>query len=143
MMSQKPPALLLIALAGLASGCAMHREVQVDSNPPGADVYAASTLLGTTPLVTDMNTLFPSRAFEFDRSAQRTLVLKKDGYADAFVGLTEWSAPRVIDVNLQPVDAGTHRSAESRLQELNRIYTQGLMTGTEYSDKKQAILADL
>lgn len=144
----RPAVAAIVLFAVLISGCTLHREIRVDSQPVGADVYASSRLLGTTPLTTNVDALFPSRGFDFQSSDRQTLVFRKDGYADSLVAVNRWAVPSVVDVTMDrlpnadsPMGAG--RSVEARLHELNRIHAQGLMTDQEYDDKKQSLLAEL
>ena len=132
----------------ICSGCAVNRDIRVESDPVGADVYASSKLLGTTPLITDMDALFPNRAFDFHLSASRTLIFKKDGYKDATVAVTEFSVPPVINVTLEDLTGMAYKprqdeSIEARLKELDRLYDKGLVTDEEYRAKRQSILTDL
>ncbi len=137
-----------VLLALICSSCAVNRDIRIESEPAGAEVYASSKLLGTTPLMTDIDALFPNRAFDMQPSASRTLVFKKNGYKDATVSVTEFSVPPVIDVTLENI-AGTadkpHQddNIEARLMELHHLYEQGLVTDEEYRAKRESILAEL
>ena len=132
----------------ICSGCAVNRDIRVESEPVGAEVYASSKLLGTTPLITDIDARFPNRAFDMQPSASRTLIFKKDGYKDATVTVTEFSVPPVINVTLENL-AGMadmprqDESIEARLKKLDRLYDKGLVTDEEYRAKRQSILTDL
>jgi hypothetical protein len=129
-------------------GCAINRDVRINSKPAGAGVFASSKLLGTTPVITDIDALFPNRASDFQPSASRTLVFKKDGYQDATITVTEFSVPPVIEVTLTPVsgvtaDDSNSSSTERKLRDLKKFLDDGLITEKEYSERKKAILDKL
>jgi hypothetical protein len=61
-----PPA---IFVAILAAGCAAHRELAIDSDPPGASVRLDQQLVGVTPYLT-----------EFESFGTRRVTLYRPGY---------------------------------------------------------------
>ena len=134
----------LVAVTAGLGGCAVNRDVRVESNPSGAEVFASSKSLGVTPLLTDVDALFPNRAFDFQPSASRTLIFKKSGYSDATVTITEFSIPPVVAVTLVPSSTSVSTPAvdgvEDRLRKLEKLYREGLITEKEYGQRRQAIL---
>ena len=58
-----------LALAILIAGCATHRELVVESDPPGASVRLDEKLVGETPYTS-----------EFEAFGTRRLTLYKEGY---------------------------------------------------------------
>lgn len=78
---KKALALMLILSHSLVmSGCASivsgrHQDVQIVSNPPGADVTIDSVKRGSTPMVVSLK-----------RSERHVVKLSKDGYAEETIG---------------------------------------------------------
>ena len=60
---------IAVALAALVSACAVHRELIILSDPPGAAVRLDQEIVGTTPYRT-----------EFEAFGTRRVTLYKDGY---------------------------------------------------------------
>lgn len=140
-------ACIVITFLSLA-GCAVNREIQVKSNPPVATVLREDTILGTTPFTTDINMLFPHRAYDFKPSASAVLIFKKEGYEDGSVTLTEFSVPPVVEITLVPRNApaappSAKPELEERLRELERLRERGLINEDEYRKKREELLNEL
>ena len=132
----------------LLSGCAINRDIRIESEPSGAEVFASSKSLGRTPLLTDIDALFPNRIFDGQFSASRTLVFKKPGYADATVAVTEFSIPSVITLTLTPsgpvLPPKTDTDqVEEKLRKLEKLYQDGLISKEEYEHSRRSILNNL
>lgn len=162
-------AVMLLSLGGCASPIKSTNTIRIESTPAGAAVYASGAELGETPLSIVPGEVFPSR---FVTSAQEgivyrytgTLTLKKPGcetYStqvndavlskDIQVKLTcdpNYQPPQPAAVEAAPVRSPAVQSPAgdplaARLQRLEALHQQGLITDEEYQTQRRRILNEL
>lgn len=158
-MRLAPSRLTLVALVALGVGCS--EETLVRSIPPGAKVYWGDRLVGTTP------TPFVVKRSEWQDDF--ALRLEREGYQPASVTVPTHVAggrvtggiftlglvwlfkrpttlPEQVDVSLTPehaVQAPADAPADARLQVLQRLRDQKLISEQEYQARRAAILEGL
>ena len=166
---RKSAFLALCCMAAL-SGCASLPEpvssITINSDPPGAQVFVSGKNIGTTPVLVELDKVFPRHwteriksdvgpGFAFYRRLA-TVTIKKTGckpYTDQFTGK---NLTKDITVNLScgpqylPPPQATPAATESRgtkieqrLQELLELKNKGLITDQEYHTQQQRILNQL
>jgi hypothetical protein len=133
------------------TGC-VNKIVQITSDPTGAEVLSNLERLGTTPLSTSKDEIMP-----FWRSdmvpTYAVLTIRKSGFQDYKVRVSEYDMPDNINANLFPSPAqgqiinnetsGQKESIENRLAAIKRLYDKGTVTKDEYESKRKEILAGM
>ncbi|MHB8346280.1 MAG: PEGA domain-containing protein [Acidiferrobacterales bacterium] len=164
-------AFLVLCCTAALSGCASLPKpvssITINSVPPGAQVFVSGRNIGTTPVLVELDKVFPRHwtgriksdvgpGFAFYRRLA-TVTIKKAGckpYTDQLAGKI---LRQDITVNLTcgpqylpppqatPPPAAAPRSAtiEQRLQELFDLKEKGLISDQEYRQEQQRILNQL
>jgi hypothetical protein len=149
----------LFVLQGCAdSSVKQEKPPSVTSNPSGADVFANSLELGTTPLRADLYEAFPAGWQNSIYQAQGVLIVKKDGCKDYTLKVNDLILRKPIHAELKcsvvsksekpaaiipPPTVATHASTETRLEELEGLYKKGVVTKEEYQKTRERILNEL
>jgi hypothetical protein len=142
---------VLLLLVIVLSGCA-NKIVKIESNPNGAEVLSNLERLGTTPLTTSKDEIMP-----FWRSdmvpTYAVITIRKSGFQDYKVRVSEFDMPDMIDAVLFPTVAQDQKnidlksdpngSIENRLAVLKRLLDNGTITNVEYDTKKKELLNKL
>lgn len=157
------PAICILAAVAALGGCSKvvkeRRTTTIDSTPSGAAVLASGVKLGVTPLTIHPDEVFPPRFVGFEYRAAGTLSLEKPGCKSYTRQVDDAVLSRDIHVDLEcdpdfrPPAAGS-KSVESpvesatdtfaiRLQRLQSLHEQGLITTEEYRRLRQKILDQL
>ncbi|NMC63967.1 MAG: hypothetical protein GYA55_12460 [SAR324 cluster bacterium] len=102
----KTSLLLALLISPLVIGCS--KEVRVNSNPLGADIYSQGRPLGKTPLLTSKDEIMPNWNFDGIIPTRAVVTAKKAGYEDAQKAVTEFDLPDEIMFDLVPVSLADH-----------------------------------
>ena len=156
----------MAALSGCASLPGPVSSITINSDPPGAQVFVSGKNIGTTPVLVELDKVFPRHwterikndvgpGFAFYRRLA-TVTIKKTGckpYTDQFTGK---NLKKDITVSLkcgpqylpppQSTPAATEpkgATIEQRLRELLELKNKGLISDQEYHTQQQRILNQL
>ncbi|TFH30309.1 MAG: PEGA domain-containing protein, partial [Myxococcales bacterium] len=95
----------ICAAAGvLAAGCALNKQIRVDSTPPAADVFIDGRRVGRTPIVVETNDLMPNRNFDGKIATRSVITVSKPGYDAYRLVVGEFSVPSRISARLVAVE---------------------------------------
>lgn len=149
----------VLAAAAALNGCnhvvKEQRTTTIVSDPPGAAVFASGVEVGVTPLTIRPDDVFPPRFVGFEYRAAGTLSIKKPGCETYSRQVDDAVLSRDIHVKLQcdsdyrPAPSAPARkiqqdeSIPARLQRLEALRKQGLITADEYKQIRQKILGEL
>lgn len=150
---------LVVVACSACSGLPKVREsITIESDPPGARVLVSGKDVGLTPLPVVIDTVFPMRwtarmndseeGFAFYRRLER-LEIKKDGcepYANQVTGAALTNDIKVAlkcDPHYVPPAAAPGETVEQRLQKLEQLKSNGLISEDEYRQQRQRILNQL
>jgi len=157
------PTIMIFSALVLLQGCAdssvkQDKPPSVTSNPSGADVFAGSLELGTTPLRADLYEAFPAGWQNSIYQAQGVLIVKRAGCKDYTLKVNDFILSKPIHADLKcsvvsksenspaaviPPTALTQGSTEKRLKELEGLYKKGTVTKEEYQKTRARILNEL
>ena len=160
-----------IWLAGgcATSGDSNRGTIAVESDPAGARVYAEGKVIGTTPLHMRPGDHFETRAVFMDRKADAavgiryvgTLALEKPGCRRHEIEVDDAVLSKDIHVDLdcsntsatppehypaaapEPLEPGAQKDARTRLQRIEALRRDGLITEEEYRKLRQRVLDSL
>ncbi len=152
-----------VGLAGCSNVVKEQRTTTIDSDPPGATVLASGVEIGATPLTVRPDEVFPPRFVGFEYRASGTLTVKKLGCKTFSEQVNDAVLSRDIhvkldcDPNYRPSPAASapapsaptfpaarpDASIASRLQRLDALRKQGLITADEYQQLRKKILNEL
>ncbi|MDX2487642.1 MAG: SHOCT domain-containing protein [Gammaproteobacteria bacterium] len=158
----------IVAVVLLLHGCSntvampKHGEIAVDSEPSGATVYVMGKVQGNTPLLVQLQDVFPIVYAPDQQDLYGLVILKKDGCqdylqrvssavlntgvkaeldcADVAAEQTPTQTPQADQSGI-PVPAPT--SLKQRLIRLDELHRDGLITDEEYAAARRRILDEL
>jgi hypothetical protein len=161
---------LIILAVILLPGCSdstvkQEGPADVTSSPTGATVYANGEKLGITPLHYRLYKAFPAGWKDMMFQAQGVLMLKMDGCEDYILDVNDYILSKPIHAELkcdgadssvlqQPAqqDAGNdslqraispQSEVETRLNKLEYLYQDGVITQDEYKATRKRILDEI
>jgi hypothetical protein len=154
-------ALGVTALALALQGC-LSVPVNLRSEPAGATVLANGKTIGTTPMQIYADRIFPHKRKGIGWERKGTLTLERPGCTPRTLEVDNDTLKRSLSVNLDcrpdapaavASDAGPARTTAAtrpaartsgataeRLEELERLRSQGLITEPEYQSIRRRIL---
>jgi hypothetical protein len=97
------PVLVPVFLACLSTGCAMHKQVNIISNPPGAEVFSEGRRIGKTPLTVRAEELMPNWNSDGRIPTRAIVMMTKPGYGEYRLEVNEFGVPDEISSNLAPI----------------------------------------
>jgi len=146
-----------ILLPGCAGSSANHQKpANVTSNPSGAEVYADGKQLGVTPLHYKLYKAFPASWKNAMYQAHGVLTVKLDGCKDFIQEVNDYVLSNPIHAELECNEPGKSVSSKSmpapavkpvggteqRLNELEGLYSKGVITEDEYNATRERILSE-
>lgn len=138
--------LSFLVISTFLYGCGTNKTYNITSEPSGAVVSSGSVVYGTTPFKTDLNTILPNRQWDLKPSASRMLKFTKDGYLPGSYVINEFGEGGDVHVNLMKSSSSNndnYLSPKERLEKLQELRNNSLITNTEYEQKKSEILNEL
>jgi len=160
----KVPVLGVTALALTLQGC-LSIPVKIRSDPAGATVLANGQAIGTTPMQIYADRVFPHKRTGLDWHREGTLTLERAGCTPKTMEVDNDLLKRSLTVDLecrpdaplvttsrtvpaQPVAAGRPAvqgsgATAQRLEELEGLRKQGLISAEEYQSIRRRILDQL
>lgn len=148
---------LLVAI--LSPACATlgshPGQINVTSEPAGAEVYVMGEKLGVTPLVVNQNAVFPPAFPATKQALYGNIELRKPGCKDVVQPVSTRALARGVHVRLECEGAGVSESPaasrpadpaasmEMRLRRVQDLRDKGLITEQEARDIRQRILNEL
>ncbi len=159
------PGLLLALLLAACSTPPLkgpQRVIRIDSEPPGAQVYASGRAIGTTPLRIDPGEYFSTGA-RFGSQQETgivsisyvgTLEIKKPGCRPYVQKVDDYLLSRDILATLEcgrgqasgpeaPLREGPPAQAEQRLRRIEDLHEKGLLSDEEYRSLRERVLETL
>mgnify|MGYP005848815013 CR=1 FL=1 len=148
----------MILTLALTSGCAWWGpepgQVQVQSDPPGADVYVMGEKVGVTPISVPQEVIVPVTYPAAKQDLYGTVTLRKAGCADSVRRVSTGAVSRGIHAKLECQDAsggvapgGGARLApqllEERLRRLKDLQDKGLITDEDAAEARRRMLGEL
>jgi hypothetical protein len=148
----------MILTLALASGCAwwgpQPDQVQVESDPPGAEVYVMGEKVGVTPISVPQELIFPVTYLAAQQDLYGTVTLRKAGCADSVRRVSTGAMSRGIHAKLEcqaasggaaPGDGARPAPPplEERLRRLKDLQDKGLITDEDAAEARRRILGEL
>jgi len=158
----------IVGVVLLLHGCsdtitlANKSEIAVDSEPSGATVYVMGEVLGNTPLVVQLQDVFPTVYTPDQQDLYGMVILKKDGCQDYLQGVSsaimskgvkakldctevaaEQTPTQIPQSNQSGIDVPAPTSLKQRLIRLEELHRDGLITDEEYAAARRRILDEL
>ncbi len=143
---------LLSACAGNSLAPKNNDQISVNSEPSGASVYVMGKLLGLTPTVVDLVTVYPVTYSPEDEQNYGRITLKREGCSDQTIkvstGMVSSGLKADLDCQIKQ-EPGieppslSDKSVKQRLQELRVLKDEGLISEREYQDIRIRILQSL
>lgn len=149
---------LTLITSVLVSGCAwwgpQADQVQVQSDPPGADVYVMGEKVGVTPLSVPQDLIFPVTYPAAKQDLYGTLTLRKTGCVDSVRRVSTGAVSRGVHVKLECGTTGAGRDEakgsaagaeplEERLRRLKDLQDKGLITDEDAAEARRRMLREL
>jgi hypothetical protein len=144
--------LLMFAYGGCSMAPSLHDEITVSSEPSGASVYVMDKLLGLTPIVVDVDTLYPVTYPQEKQADYGRLTLKHEGCSDQTIKVSIGMVSRGLKAELdcQVAEEPEVEDApavvlpvKQRLDELQLLKDDGLINEKEYQEIRSRILDSL
>lgn len=147
--------LLIVSLSACAGNSLAPKnndEISVSSEPSGASVYVMGKRVGLTPTVVDVNTIYPVTYLQEDAQRYGHITLKHEGCSDQTIkvstGMVSNGLKADLDcqikqepgIELPPL---ADKSVKQRLEELQVLKDEGLISEQEYQDIRIRILQSL
>ena len=150
---------LMISLSACAGNSLAPKnsdKISVKSEPSGASVYVMGEDMGLTPLSVDVDNLYPVTYSPDEQELYGKIVLKHEGCSDKTVKVSTGMVssglktdldcvkdeePEVL-LHVQP-QVPTAKPVKQRLQELQGLKDEGLISEHEYQDIRSRILKSL
>lgn len=144
----------IILLQGCSGSLVKQQDpADVTSNPSGAAVYADGMKLGETPLRYKLYKAFSASWKDAIYQAQGVLMVKMDGCEDYTLQVNDDILSKPIHAELNCSEASKSEestpvetpdsSTEKRLEELEALYKNGVITKDEYRVNRERILSDI
>lgn len=149
-------ACILIVLMPACSGSSWspknNGKISVDSKPSGASVYVMRKLVGTTPTVVNVNTMYPATYLQENEQYYGHITLTHKGCSGRTIKLNSQMLSDGLNEKLDcAVDKGlvvdvpsiADKSVTQRLKELQILKDDGLISEEEYRTIRARILDSL
>jgi len=139
-----------------------HGEIPVDSEPSGATVYVMGKVQGNTPLVIQLQDVFPIVYAPDQQDLYGLVILKKDGCQDYLQRVSSAILTTGVNAKLDCTDVAAEQtptqippadqsgipvaaptSLKQRLIRLDELHQDGLITDEEYAAARRRILDEL
>lgn len=127
-------------------------KITVSSEPAGASVYVMGEVVGTTPVVVDVGAVYPLTYAPELQGDYGRIMLKHAGCEDRIITVSSRMINSGLNTKLDCVAAEAppvtkpvlvDKTVTQRLQELQLLKEQGLITDEEYQTIRQRILQSL
>jgi len=132
-----------------------NNSIRIESDPPGAEVFAMGERIGTTPLTIGPKDVFPNTYPKEKEFLYGKVTLKKAGCSD----VTKTVSTKIVNVGLRAhLECGdmnpalpqrsreasdTGETVEQRLVKIKDLLDKGLITEEEAKKARERILNDL
>ena len=127
---------------------------RIDSDPPGASVYAMGENIGVTPLMISHKDVFPNVYPHEKESLYGKVTLRKEGCKDYTriinIGISSYGLHARLDcsdMNTQSAStknaSGKSETVEQRLDKIKELRSKGLITEEEAKKAREHVLNDL
>jgi len=143
----------LSACAGNSLAPKNNDKISVKSEPSGASVYVMGEKVGLTPLSVDVDNIYPVTYSQDEQEFYGKIILKHEGCSDKTVKVSTGMVSGGLKTNLDCVkdeapeellqvqpQVPTGKSVKQRLQELQVLKDEGLISEHEYQDIRSRIL---
>ncbi len=144
--------LLMSACSGNSLAPKNSNEISVNSEPSGASVYVMGKLVGTTPTVINVNTVYPVTYSQENEQNYGRIKLTHENCSDRTITLNTRMISDGLKVKLDCTEsegqtAGepslADKSVNQRLKELQVLKDDGLINEKEYREIRTRILESL
>jgi len=147
-----PVCLLIVSLSACAGNSLApenNDQISVNSEPSGASVYVMGKRLGLTPTVVDVSAIYPVTYSQEDVQRYGHITLKREGCSEQTIKVSTGMVSRGLKADLDcqvKQEPGIEppslvdKSVKQRLQELQSLKDEGLISEQEYQDIRIRIL---
>ena len=127
-------------------------KISVSSEPSGASVYVMDKLVGLTPTMVDVATVYPVTYSQENETNYGRITLKHEGCSDQTIKVSIGMVSRGLKVSLDcqvtegpgiEVPSPVTSSVKQRLQDLQSLKDEGLISEREFQDIRNRILESL
>jgi len=136
-----------------ASKSPMDFAIKIDSEPPGADVFAMGEKIGTTPIVISSTDVFPTQYPKEKEAFYGKLIFRKTGCADLtrtvdrklvlLRAQLECGRPSAVAPEKPKVSPDSGENAEQRLTRIKELLDKGLITEEEARRARERVINEL
>ena len=150
-----PGCLLIVSLSACAGNSLAPKnndQISVNSEPSGASVYVMGKRVGLTPAVVDVSAVYPVTYSQEEVQRYGHITLKHEGCSDQTIKVSTGMVSSGLKVDLDcqvkqkpgvELPPLADKSVRQRLQELQVLKDEGLVSEQEYQDIRIRILQSL
>jgi len=139
--------LLMTACSGNSLAPKNNNEISVSSEPSGASVYVMGKLVGTTPTVVDVDTVYPVTYSQDNEQNYGRITMTHENCSDRTITISTRMISDGLKAKLDCPVSEEHaiegKSVNKRLKELQALKDDGLINEEEYREIRTRILESL